>query len=104
MALAAETSDRPTMLGTRALRVEPSQPLRAAATEGRMNKGHSDGPRSAFKASPALLSAINDSTANSKRRRSTASATEPPNTDPTISGTSWVRETRPTSNDECVRR
>ena len=47
MALAAETSDRPTMLGTRALRVEPSQPLRAAATAGRMKRVRVQGEPSA---------------------------------------------------------
>ena len=105
MAFAVETSDRRTMFGTMALRPALSRPLNPAARAGSTNSGHSaglDGSRSALTARPALHAAISTWAAISRRRRSIASTTEPPSSDPAISGTSWVTDTSPTSSDERV--
>ena len=90
------------MPGTIALRAELSIPLSAAVTAGNRNSGHSAGPKSAFSASPALDSAPSASTTSSIRRRSTASTSDPPNSDPRISGNSCASDTSPTNSDERV--
>ncbi len=102
IALAVETSDRRTRFGIMALRPELSKPLSPAVSAGNTNSGHSAEARSALRARPALLPAISTSTTSSTRRRSTASATEPPISDPSISGASAVSDTSPTSSDERV--
>ena len=102
MALAVETSDRRTRFGTMALRPALSSPLHPAARAGSTKSGHSEGPRSALTASPALQVAISTCAAISRRRRSIASTTDPASSDPAISGNSWVIDTSPTSSDERV--
>ena len=102
MAFAVDTSDRRTMFGTMALRPALSSPLNPAARAGSTNNGHSAGPTSALTASPALQAAISTCASMSTRRRSIASTTEPPSSDPAISGTSWVIDTSPTTSDERV--
>src|SRR6516164_3813110 len=102
IALAAGTERSPTIPGIIALRAALSIPLSAAVTAGNRNSGHSAGPKSEFSASPALDAAPSTSTTSSIRRRSTASTTDPPNSDPRISGNSWASETSPTYSEEWV--
>lgn len=92
----------PTRPGSMALRAELSIPDSDAVTAGKTNSGHSAGPRSAFSASPALDIAAIASTMISSLRRSIASTSEPPSSDPTISGNSCVSETSPTTSDDRV--
>jgi hypothetical protein len=58
MAFAVDTSALRTRFGTMALRAASSAPLNPAASAGKTNSGHSEVPRSAFTASPALQPAI----------------------------------------------
>lgn len=102
IALDAASRSMPTRPGSMALRAELSIPDSDAVTAGKMNSGHSEGPRSAFSASPALEAAAIISTMISSLRRSIASTSEPPSSDPTIRGNSWVSDTSPTMRDECV--
>ena len=88
IAFAAGTDRSPTIPGTIALRAELSVPLSAAVTAGNTKSGQSAGPKSAFRASPALDNAPSVSTTSSTRRRSTESTTDPPSTEPKISGNS----------------
>jgi hypothetical protein len=85
-----------------ALRVELSIPDSAAVSAGNTKSGHSAGPKSAFSASPALEAAPIVSTTISRRRRSTASTSDPPSSDPKISGNSCASDTRPTMSDDLV--
>ena len=102
MAFAVDTSDLRTRFGTMALRPALSSALNPAARAGSTNSGHSAVPRSTLIASPALHAAISTCAIISRRRRSIASTTEPPSSDPVISGNSWVMDTSPTSSDEWV--
>ncbi len=71
-----------------ALRPALSSGLNPADSAGSTNNGHNAVPRSALTARPALQTAISSWATISRRRRSTASTTDPPSSDPAISGTS----------------
>ena len=96
MAFAVDTSDLRTRFGMMALRPALSRPLNPADKAGSTNSGHNAVPRSVLTASPALHAAISTCASISSRRRSIASTTEPPSSDPVISGNSWVTDTSPT--------
>jgi hypothetical protein len=85
-----------------ALRAGPSKPERAAVQAGKMNSGHSNGPRSALMARATDDNPMRDPTMSSSLRRSTASATAPPMSDPIIRGPSSAKLTKPTSREEPV--
>ena len=102
MALDAGSSSMPTRPGSIAFRAELSMPDRAAVTAGNRNSGHNCGPRSALSASAALHSAPIVSTTMRIRRRSTASTSDPPSSEPKISGNSCVSDTSPTTSDDRV--
>ena len=85
-----------------ALRAELSMPDSAALTAGKTNSGHSCGPKSALSASPALHAAPIVSTTMRSLRRSTASTSDPPSSDPKISGNSCASDTSPTTSDDRV--
>ena len=85
-----------------AFRAELSMPDSAAVTAGNRNNGHSCGPRSAFSASAALQSAPVVSTTIRIFRRSTASTSDPPSSDPKISGNSCASDTSPTTREDRV--
>ena len=69
---------------------------------GKTNSGQSWGPRSALSASAALHSAPIVSTMMRILRRSTASTSDPPSSEPKISGNSWASDTSPTTSDDRV--
>ena len=102
IALEAGSSSMPTRPGSIAFRAELSIPDSAAVIAGNRNNGQSRGPRSAFSASAALHSAPIVSTTIRIFRRSMASTSEPPSSDPKISGNSCVSDTRPTTSDDRV--
>jgi len=77
-------------------------PLSAAVTAGNRNSGHNWGPRSAFSASAALHSAPTVSTTMRILRRSAASTSDPPSSEPKISGNSCASDTSPTTSDDRV--
>ncbi len=83
-----------------ALRAELSMPLSAAVKAGNTNSGHSRGPKSELSASAVLLSAPSASTISRILRRSIASTSEPPSSEPKISGNSCTSDTRPTTSDD----
>jgi hypothetical protein len=86
-----------------AVRAGLSAPAKPALSAASTNTGHSSGlPPRLFRASPTLHSAMAIWVTTSMRRRSTASATEPPSSEPTSAGPSCARLTRPTSSDEPV--
>ena len=85
-----------------AFRAELSIPDSDAVRAGKTNSGQSVGPKSAFSASPALETAPIASTRISSLRRSTASTSEPPSSDPMISGNSCVSDTSPTTSEDRV--
>jgi hypothetical protein len=89
-----------TRLGTIELRVGLSNAVSPAVAAGSTNSGQIRGPRSAFRARPALDSPIRISTRISSLRRSVASITVPPYSEHSSSGTSWASETSPTSREE----
>jgi len=88
MALAEVTSDRPTRFGTIADSPASVAAMKPAAAAGRTNNGHNAGPRSVLTARPTLHSAVRNCASSSSLRRSTASASDPPNRPPAISGSS----------------
>jgi hypothetical protein len=102
MALTVASSDRRTRFGKMALCPASASPPKPAARAGSRNNGHSEAPRSALTARPALHPAIEMNAIRSRRRRSTTSASEPPSRGPTISGSNWASETSPTSSEERV--
>ena len=102
MALEAGSSSIPTRPASIAFRAELSIPLCDAVIAGNRNSGQSAGQKSAFSARAALHAAQIASTTISSLRRSTASTSEPPSSDPKISGNSCVSETSPTISDERV--
>ena len=102
IALEAGSRSMPTRPGSIAFLAELSIPLCEAVIAGSRNSGHRAGPKSAFSASPALLQAQIPSTISSSLRRSTASTSDPPSSEPKISGNSWVSETSPTISEDRV--
>ncbi len=102
IALEAGSRSMPTMPGSMALRAELSMPDSDALTAGKTNSGHSAGPTSALSASPALDAAPIASTTISSLRRSTASTSDPPSSEPKISGNSCASDTRPTTSEDRV--
>ena len=88
-------------IGTTAARVGPSMPDSPAAIDEHTKIGHTAGASSvAFTASPTLHTASAACVNSSSRRRSRASASEPPTSEPRSSGGSWASDSRPT----CERR
>src|SRR5215469_9582904 len=102
MALTEATSPRGTRFGRIADSPASVVAVKPAAIAGRTNNGHSTGPASALTASPALHSSVSSCAPNSTRRRSAASASEPPSKAPAISGSTCASETSPTWSDERV--
>ena len=86
-----------------ARRADQSSPWKAAASAVQAKMGHSRGwPSIALTASPADPAASMSWVNSITRRRSQASTTGPPSSDPASSGTSWPRLTSPTTGVEPV--
>src|SRR5579863_5574690 len=95
----------PTSVADEAARAELDTPMRPPATALTTYTTHTAGwAATAFKASTPLVSASATPVTHMSERRSMASPTEPPASDPTMSGTSWARLTAPTWKDEWVSR
>jgi hypothetical protein len=102
MAFTVATSERGTRFGRIADSPASVVAVKPAATAGKANSGHSAGPVSALTARPALHSNVSSCAPSSTRRRSAASAREPPSKAPAISGSTCASDTSPTASDEPV--
>ena len=102
---AAGRSGGGTSRRSEARRADQSRPWNAAASAVHANTGQSSGwAASALAASPADPAASMSWVNSMTRRRSQASTSGPPSSDPASSGTSWPRLTSPTMAVEPVSR
>ena len=104
-AAAADWWRAPTSVAEEAARAELDTPMSPPATALITYTIHTAGcVATAFNASAPLVHASATPVTHMITRRSMASPTEPPASDPMTSGTSAARLTAPTWNDECVSR
>ncbi len=102
--LAAGTSERSSSRGRIALRVgEVTANAADWIPTSTMISTRLSSPSSAWASSPRVTTQVAVAEISSSLRRSTASATAPPHSPNTISGTSPTRPSTPTQNDDRVR-